>query len=114
MAKQARWQNEDVSFSNPFAALQKPESAARASADAPAPSVTKVSASLPVAKSARIERAHRGGKTVTVVSFAGTPDEAALTAWLKKMKTTLGVGGSVEEDHVVLQGDQVERLGLKR
>lgn len=110
MSKKGRWENEEANFANPFAALKKApdggEPASRESEPEPAPKATK----LPRAKSARIERAHRGGKTVTVVSFHGVPDESARTAWLKQTKTSLGVGGSLEDDHVILQGEQIERL----
>ena len=65
---------------------------------------------LPKVKSCRLERAHHGGKTVTVVNFHGTPSEEAKLAWLKAMKKELGVGGMIEEGVVMLQGDQRERL----
>jgi translation initiation factor 1 len=57
----------------------------------------------------RLERAGRGGKEVTVVDHlelkAGERD-----AWLKALKSALGCGGVVEDDRLVLQGDQRERL----
>ena len=61
-------------------------------------------------KSARLERAHRGGKTVTIVSFHNTPSDEKKLAWLKTARRELGVGGQIEEGEVVLQGDLVERL----
>ena len=52
-------------------------------------------------------RAGRGGKTVTIVRGVEAEhlDEAART-----LKKALGVGATVEDDGVVVQGDQVERL----
>lgn len=108
MSKKQRWENEDAGFSNPFAALKPAGSESAKSPETPA--AVKKEPKLPKAKSARIERAHRGGKTVTIVYFHGTPDDEAKSAWLKQAKTTLGIGGQVEEDHVYLQGEQLDRL----
>ena len=65
---------------------------------------------MPVVQSTRIERAQRGGKTVTVVTFRGEPSVEAKKLWLKTMKKSLGVGGAIEGDDVILQGDQRESL----
>ncbi len=116
MAKKSeRYQNESVSFSNPFAALaglgasssEKPVSDRPVDVppETPAPEIR-----LPKVKSTRIERAHRGGKTVTAVSFHNAPSDEEKLAWLKAMKKELGVGGSIEDGVVCLQGDQRERL----
>ncbi len=56
-----------------------------------------------------MERSGRGGKQVTVVEQLGLPS-ADLAEWLKVLKTTIGCGGAVEGDTVVLQGDQRKRL----
>lgn len=57
----------------------------------------------------RIEKAGRGGKTVTVVD--GLPrNEAFLQALAKELKRTCGVGGAVRESSVELQGDQRARV----
>ena len=87
--------------SQPPAAAAAPINSTPAAPKAPA---------LPKVKSTRIERAHRGGKTVTVVSFYNAPTEAALNAWLNMEKKTLGIGGSIEGENVVLQGDQTKRI----
>jgi translation initiation factor 1 len=62
----------------------------------------------PVAK-LRVERAGRGGKTVTVVF--GLPNNAA---FLKELTTDLkkacGTGGTATEDGVELQGDLRDRV----
>ena len=58
----------------------------------------------------RMERAGRGGRTVTVVEkLALRP--ADLEAWLSDLKRALGCGGVVEGDALVLQGDARERVG---
>nr|WP_153865966.1 MULTISPECIES: translation initiation factor [Myxococcaceae] len=57
----------------------------------------------------RMERKGRGGKEVTVVEGLGLRD-AELEVWLKALKGSLGCGGTREEDALVLQGDQRERL----
>ncbi|MGN0037269.1 MAG: translation initiation factor [Bacteroidaceae bacterium] len=55
-----------------------------------------------------IERKGRGGKTVTLVAgFVGTDDDLKeLGKWLK---TACGVGGSVKDGEVILQGDLKQR-----
>lgn len=115
MAKKSeRWQNEDMAVNNPFAALSGLKSAAPVVTDmskGDEKALLSKTAKLPKVKSSRLERAHRGGKTVTVVAFHGTPDDDAKTAWLKAAKTKLGVGGAIEDGTVILQGDQRERLG---
>jgi len=57
----------------------------------------------------RIEKAGRGGKTVTVVD--GLPDnEAFLKELLRDLKRACGSGGAVRERGVELQGDLRERV----
>jgi translation initiation factor 1 len=57
----------------------------------------------------RLERSGRGGKDVTVVGHLMlSPPEREV--WLKALKTALGCGGRIEDDEIVLQGDQRERL----
>lgn len=57
----------------------------------------------------RYERSGRGGKEVTVIEQLGLK-EAELLIWLKQLKATLGCGGSVEHDSIMLQGDHRKRL----
>jgi translation initiation factor 1 len=58
----------------------------------------------------RMERAGRGGRTVTVVEkLELRPPE--LEAWLGDLKRSLGCGGTVEGAALVLQGDTRERVG---
>jgi translation initiation factor 1 len=57
----------------------------------------------------RVEKAGRGGKTVTVVY--GLPRNAVFLKELcKELKRTCGTGGAVAEDTVELQGDHRERI----
>ncbi len=58
----------------------------------------------------RMERVGRGGKEVTVVEHL----ELSLVErekWLKELKNSMGCGGSMEGDALVLQGDLRERVG---
>ena len=62
----------------------------------------------PVAK-LRVEKAGRGGKTVTVVF--GLPQNADFLRDLAQdLKSACGTGGAVREDGVELQGDLRERV----
>lgn len=57
----------------------------------------------------RIEKARRGGKTVTVID--GLPrNEAFLRALLQELKRACGCGGAVRESGVELQGDLRDRV----
>ena len=56
-----------------------------------------------------LERHHRGGKTVTLVSgFVGTDDD--LQTLGKMLKNKCGVGGSAKDGEVIIQGDQQEKV----
>ncbi len=73
------------------------------------PTAAPTAPSLPLAKVGKLvvsrEKKGRGGKTVTVVSGLGPlADGTALT-----LKKFLGCGATLEEDVIVLQGDQVQR-----
>jgi translation initiation factor 1 len=96
-------------FHNPFAALGLQREALP-----PGPPPAPVKSEAPDKKGparavVRLERKGRGGKEVTVVEQLGLP-EAERDKWLKALKGSLGCGGAVEEDTLVLQGDQRERL----
>jgi translation initiation factor 1 len=57
----------------------------------------------------RIEKAGRGGKTVTVVDGLPRNDDF-LKALAQELKRACGVGGAVQESAVEVQGDQRERV----
>lgn len=96
-------------FHNPFGALagkreelpSKPPAAA-----APAQAQERKG---PARAVVRMERKGRGGKEVTVVEQLGLRP-AELEVWLKALKGSLGCGGVVEEEALVLQGDHRDRL----
>ena len=51
----------------------------------------------------------RGGKTATIIT--GLPgSEADLDVFLKRLKSSLGTGGTREDRSLIIQGDQRERL----
>lgn len=57
----------------------------------------------------RMERNHRGGKTVTLVTgFVGTDDD--LQALGRMLKTKCGVGGSAKDGEIIVQGEHVEKV----
>lgn len=56
-----------------------------------------------------MERAGRGGKTVTIVrGFTGT--DADLQQLGKMLKQRCGVGGSAKDGEIIIQGDHRQRL----
>lgn len=56
-----------------------------------------------------MERAGRGGKTVTLVKgFIGSDED--INALCKLLKQKCGVGGSVKDGEIIIQGDHRQRL----
>ena len=56
-----------------------------------------------------MERAERGGKTVTLVKgFVGSKED--INALCKLLKQKCGVGGSVKDGEIIIQGDHRQRL----
>lgn len=106
--------DEKKPFHNPFGALghlrgSLPAEPVTAPASSPAPAATRpLIKGIPRAV-VRLERSGRGGKEVTVVEHLALPPSAR-DEWLTALKSSLGCGGSVEGESLMLQGDQRERL----
>jgi translation initiation factor 1 len=77
---------------------------------APVPSAKAPGKPPPARAVVRMERAGRGGRTVTVVEKLELRP-AELETWLGDLKRALGCGGVVEGAALVLQGDTRERVG---
>jgi translation initiation factor 1 len=104
---------EQVAWTSPFATLKQVE---LPPASATQPAADRADAAPPVAKRNRgrvdiiRQTAHRGGKTVTVVTgFVGIgQDEKERLA--KDMQKACGAGGTVKEGRIEIQGDQRETV----
>jgi len=57
----------------------------------------------------RLEKKGRGGKEVTVIEQLELPARE-LDGWCRALKQSLGSGGTVEGDSIVVQGDQRPRV----
>ena len=94
----------DEKFNNPFAALKDrlkdlPEGRPEKEQPRKGPARAVV----------RMERKGRRGKEATIVEKLGLP-EAELEEWCKALKQSLGCGGAVDGDVIVLQGDLRPRI----
>lgn len=79
-----------------------PSPPAAAPAAAPAPAA-------PPRAVVRMERKGRGGKEATVIEKLAL-DAKGLAGWAEALKRSLGCGGGVEGDAIVVQGDQRDRV----
>jgi translation initiation factor 1 len=105
--------SDDTPFHNPFGALSKlrdtlPERPAAAAPPSP-PGTAAPARPGPPRAVVRMERSGRGGKEVTVIEHLGLPP-LEREKWVKALKATLGCGGLVEGDTLVLQGDHRKRV----
>jgi len=56
-----------------------------------------------------LERKQRGGKTASIIKGILEPDEK-LIALSRTLKSKLGVGGSVKNNEIIIQGDQRKKI----
>ncbi len=75
----------------------------------PAPVAEPPRPAAPARAVVRLERKGRGGKEATVVEKLALPP-AELERWADALKRSLGCGGGVEGEALVVQGDQRERV----
>ncbi|MDR0535543.1 MAG: hypothetical protein LBG65_04220 [Puniceicoccales bacterium] len=104
---------------NPFATLDLgvlPDAKPAATAAAALPAETRKSTKKPLPIHLRIEKAGRGGKTVTVLYGPGIESRSSVEQQilLKTLKGLLGAGGSVGRLPATLevQGDERQRLSV--
>lgn len=93
---------------NPFGSLSSLRDQLPAG-QAPATPAAKPPPPGPARAVVRYERKGRGGKEVMVVEKLELKP-AELEVWTRALKQALGVGGSVDDDTIVLQGDCRQRL----
>ena len=101
------------SFHQPFAGLaglkaSLPEGPAT-EADSAAEQAPAGDAATPARAVIRRSKKGRGGREVTEISHLGLSPEA-LATWVRELRTQLGCGGAVEEDLLILHGDQRDRV----
>lgn len=101
--------DEKKPFHNPFAALAAKKAELPAGPAQPLVVPLDAPAKGPARAVLRRERKGHGGKEVTRVEKLELR-AAEREAWCKELKQKLGVGGSVDGEDLVFQGDQRERL----
>ncbi len=107
-----------AAWTSPFAGLAKqtvpppPDGKEPSTSASASPLAAKSPSPIPAARPHRgrvdlvRQTAHRGGKTVTVISgFLGISDDEK-SALAKAIQTACGCGGTVKEGRIEIQGDQ--------
>jgi translation initiation factor 1 len=74
-----------------------------------APKENEETASKSIDLRIRLEKNHRGGKTVTIVS-GFSENETGMNELAKLLKQKCGTGGSIKENEILIQGDFRERI----
>lgn len=64
----------------------------------------------PGKQSARVRVEKRKAKRVVTVVAGLSPDATDLPALLSQLKSACGAGGALEDDNLVIQGDQASRV----
>jgi translation initiation factor 1 len=105
-----------IVWTSPFAALKNVglPSTPDARQDADSPAQTDSTPAAPTKNRGRVDiirqTAHRGGKTVTVVTgFLGI-GQAEKNRLTKEIQQACGAGGTVKEGRIEIQGDQRETV----
>jgi translation initiation factor 1 len=100
---------ESITWASPFAALRNMDLPA-------APNITprEVAPAAPKKNRGRVDivrhTAHRGGKTVTVVTGFTGIGLTEIESLGKEMQKACGAGGTVKEGRIEIQGDQRESV----
>jgi translation initiation factor 1 len=100
--------SDDKPFNNPFVGLLGRMKDVPQQAEPPKPK-EREPAIGPAKAVVRMERKGRGGKEITAIEQLGLKPKD-LETWMKELKNALGCGGVIEEEAIVLQGDQRKRL----
>ena len=93
-------------FHAPFAALDSLRESLPAGRERP---LGRTAPAPPRRAVVRLERTGRRGKEVTVVEHLGL-SLAQRLEWLSELRRTLGCGGALEDEALVLQGDHRARV----
>jgi translation initiation factor 1 len=112
--KRISMSGEPIVWTSPFAALKHVELPSvpytRQGTDRHSPTDAKPAG--PMKNRGRVDiirqTAHRGGKTVTVVTGFTGIGQAEKGMLAKKMQTACGAGGTVKDGRIEIQGDQRE------
>ncbi|CAH0999576.1 hypothetical protein LEM8419_00876 [Neolewinella maritima] len=112
MAKKNYAPKQPVSQDNPFAALSRLTDLPPPPKNLPDQSNTEggdAGATMHDALRVQVDRKYRRGKAATLVTGFTGPDDV-LQALGKSLKVQCGVGGSVKDGTIIIQGDQRERV----